>query len=359
MSIVSSLEQALKSAVEKLKRHRSMSGFPHIAEAHDVLWQTTTDGVWTGGFWVGLLWMAFYETSDRAFYDCAHERLKTLAQSVRRVPNHDLGMMFCPSAVTAWQLTGNVQFHTLATTAAETLASQFNQKARMIPGWGFFGEQDWRNKALVDTLMNLPLILWDNRADMVDIAIAHTRQSCAHHIRSDGSTTHLVEFDPESGDIASQGTYQGLNADSCWSRGQAWAMAGLSAIAAHIPDKRLMSCATHVSEYFWDRSQGNVPSWDFMDPKGPRDAAAASIASYAFFRLADLTREAQWYQRGRALLESLALHYLADDEHPYILARQTADLPHGLGIEGGTVYGDYFFMRALQLALGHAFPECF
>lgn len=356
-------EKTLHKAVDKMRKYRPDEGLPHIADGGEHGWQVTPDGVWTGGFWVGLLWISWAETHEDDFVRWASQGVNLLAASVGQTPNHDLGMMFCPSAVSGWQLQKEDSWRLVALQAARSLASQFNEAARMIPGWGFFGGDDWKDKALVDTLMNVPLLLWAAESSDDDrlraVALAHARRSITAHIRADGSTAHVVQFDPITGAIRGEQTYQGASGNSCWSRGQAWAMAGLTAMAAHVSDPALGEAARTVSHYFDVQSQGNIPPWDFSQRSGPPDASAAAIASYAFLRLAQVTQENEWRDRGLRLLEVLVNQAVADQGQPFILAHQTADYPHGLGIDGGTVYGDYFFVRALQLALNRPFPECF
>jgi hypothetical protein len=43
---------------------------------------------------------------------------------------------------------------------------------------------------------------------------------------------------------------------------------------------------------------------------------------------------------------------MAAPTEPAILLHATADLPHGLGVDASTIYGDYFFVRALQTLRG-------
>jgi len=77
----------------------------------------------------------------------------------------------------------------------------------------------------MDTMMNLDLLFWASKETgnphYAEIATAHARTTLAHHLRTDGSTSHVCDFNPETGAFIKQDTHQGLNATSCWSRGQA------------------------------------------------------------------------------------------------------------------------------------------
>jgi hypothetical protein len=54
------------------------------------------------------------------------------------------------------------------------------------------------------------------------IASSHALKSSRSHIRADGSTCHVVNFDPVSGEVKERFANQGYKNESCWSRGQAW-----------------------------------------------------------------------------------------------------------------------------------------
>lgn len=47
-----------------------------------------------------------------------------------------------------------------------------------------------------------------------------------YQVRPDHTTSHVIDFNPESGEFFKQDTHQGLSPNSCWSRGQAWAVYG-------------------------------------------------------------------------------------------------------------------------------------
>ena len=103
------LDQALEQAVARVDTiARDVVDFPHITREH--AWETTADGVWTGGFWAGLLWLVYERTGrelTRAQAIHFTDRLLPAANSTR---NHDLGFMFFPSAVKGWRLTSDVLY---------------------------------------------------------------------------------------------------------------------------------------------------------------------------------------------------------------------------------------------------------
>ena len=86
----------------------------------------------------------------------------------------------------------------------------------------------------------------------------------------------------------------------------------------------------------------------------PPDEAVQAIAAYGLLRLAQLDAAATYAQAAHRTLRTLSEAFLAPPHQPAILLHVTADLPHGLGIDASTIYGDYFFVRALQVLRGTA-----
>ena len=346
-------EIALQRALDKVAQYRTLDGYPHITKQGR--WMTTADGAWTGGFWIGLLWIAYEEHGDLRFREAAEALLQNFMQRTRERHNHDLGFMFCPSTVAGWSITGEERYREASLQAAEGLAAQFQKAGRYIPGWGFFGEQEWQGDTLIDTLMNLPLLLWASEQTgnhyYREVALAHADTALHYHLRPDGSVYHVYHFDPETGQPRRGDTYQGLHADSCWARGQAWAIAGWSILAQQTGEQRYAQAAHRTARYYLDALPTSlVPFWDFsVNGAGePRDSSAAAIAAYGLLRLARPGDAEGYKDAARDILRVLCEDYLAAPEWSGILLHATADLPHGLGIDESTVYGDYFFVRALQ-----------
>ena len=349
-------EIAWQRALDKVAQNRTLTGYPHITKQGH--WVTTTDGAWTGGFWIGLLWILYETHGDMDVRKKAEALLLHFMQRAQEQHNHDLGFMFCPSAVKGWTITGENRYREAALQAAESLAGQFHAEGHFIPGWGFFGGQEWQGSTLIDTLMNLPLLLWAStqtgNQHYREVALAHADTAYHYHLRPDGSVYHVYHFDPTTGQPLGGDTYQGLRADSCWSRGQAWAIAGWSILAQQTGEQRYVQAAHRTARYFLAALPTSyVPFWDFhvTDATEPRDSSAAAIAAYGLLRLAALSNDTVYMDAARRILHSLYETCLAPPTWSAILLHATADLPHGLGINESTIYGDYFFVRALQQLL--------
>ncbi|CAN7789043.1 glycoside hydrolase family 88 protein [Caballeronia sp. LjRoot34] len=347
------IDQAIHFALSKIELQLSRQpDFPHITEGGK--WVYTKDGVWTGGFWAGSLWLAYSETKDEKFRVAAESFTERLLERAGDDRNHDLGFMFYPSAVYGWRIAGHEEYVRAAVKAAQSLAGQFNPAGNFIPGWGFFGGHDWSGSVLVDTLMNLPLLVWasENGGDphLLEVAVAHATTAIRHHLRDDGSVYHVFKFDATSGAPIEGDTYQGLSAESAWSRGQGWAVAGLAMLAGMTGRTDFLEAAKRAASFVESKLASDpIPPWDYdaVGPDVPRDSSAGAITAFGLVRLATVTGEKRYLQLARSLLEALSTRCLSSEDQESVLAHATADLPHGLGIDESTAYGDYYFLKAL------------
>lgn len=347
------LDRCIARAVARTRRlATTVADFPHIVE-HGA-WQFTHDGVWTGGFWAGCLWLAAVNGGAGDARSAAIAATERLLPHMHDTRNHDLGFMFYPSAVAAWRVTDQTRYLDAAKTAARALAAQFDPVLGYIPGWGFFGGEKWRGTMLVDTLMNLPLLVLAARhgggAALLDVVHAQAAKTLRHHLRADGSVYHVYRFDPVTHVALGGGTYQGLAADSAWSRGQAWALTGFALLASMLGNVEYRAASMRIAIYFLQHLPADgVPPWDFNAPSAaaPKDASAGAIAAYGLVRLYELTGESRWLDA--ALRLTLALRAACENrtDAAGLLLHATADLPHGLGVDGATIYGDYYWFKTL------------
>lgn len=345
------LDSAIEHCITKTTANsRKFKDFPHITENGKYLF--TKDGVWTGGFWTGLLWLCYRQRRDPELLASAEHFTERLLPRAHDTRNHDLGFMFYPAAITGWRMTGNERYHRAALTAADSLAKQFNTEGGFIPGWGFFGGEEWAGAVLIDTLMNLPLLVWaganGGSEALLQVVETHAAKALAHHLRADGSVFHVYHFSPQGQPVRGD-TYQGLAPDSAWSRGQGWAIAGLAMLADELKDENYRAAAERVARFVIDSLPADrIPLWDYRDsnPAAPKDASAGSISAYGLLRLYGITGNADYRSRAQEMLKALYENCTAG-ENEGLLCHATADLPHGLGIDQATIYGDYYFLKAL------------
>lgn len=350
-------------------------GFPHFSE--DGRWQMRAadevscwqgdvyeHGNWTFGFWYGVMWLSGALTGTDTGVKAAVARLDELRLRSRDDTTHDLGFMFWPSLVFGNRLGYLSDAQTEpAIDAARTLAARFNDRGGYIQAFGAVGHPLGAGTSTIDTMMNLPLLYWagtklgDER--LLTVAHRHASTSKDVFIRPDGSTYHLNHFDPDSGALLHQGTFQGASEDSCWSRGQAWAVCGFALSYAATRDPEMLAAATKTADYFWSHlpSDALLP-WDFtsQDPDAPRDASAGAIAALGALVLAAVHPDAEArrhnQQRAATTLEALAEHVSSSEDVEGILQRSSYSVPHGLGMNGATAWGEFYFTLAFALLSG-------
>jgi unsaturated chondroitin disaccharide hydrolase len=330
----------------------SVTDFPHVTEQGK--WSCTPDGVWTGGFWAGLLWLAAERMPTERRSKLARSFTDRLLPRASDTHNHDLGFMFFPSAIKGWQLTGEERYRQAAMNAARALAGQFNARGGFIPGWGFFGGEDWSGSVLIDTLMNLPLLVWavqqGGPADLMEVVRRHADTALGNHLRADGSVSHVFKFDPANGKPLGAATYQGLSADSAWARGQAWALTGLAILANMTGEQKYRAASERIAARFVSSlPEGLVPPWDFSAAGAdqPRDSSAGAIASFGMLKLYQLTGAPHYHETASRLLHTLAVTCANRSGEGGLLLHATADLPHGLGVDESTMYGDFYYLKSL------------
>src|SRR3972149_4432005 len=166
-------------------------------------------------------------------------------------------------------------------------------------------------------MMNLGLLFWASQETLDGTfaahAAAHARTALAHQVRSDWSTSHTIDFDPDTGDFLKQDTHQGLSATSCWSRGQSWAVYGFAECYRETGDQIFLNAARSLAHYALCRlPSDHVPYWDYDSPCIPddvRDSSAAAILTSGLLQLAsiepDTSKAEHWRNEAIAILESL------------------------------------------------------
>ncbi len=333
-----------------------LTSFPERAK--NGLWTLVDDGGWVGGHWVGLLWLAALHTGDPRLATAARAWALRLLPRQHDTTTHDLGFLFELSFVLGARLTGDESLKVPALQAARTLARRFNSHGNFFQAWGpLDGSTNQRGRAIVDTMMNLDLLFWAGKelrdSSLADMAIKHAHMVLQRHVRPDWSTSHVTDFDPDTGAFLKQDTAQGMRATSCWSRGQAWAVYGFAECYRETGEPTFLDAARHLANYCLRHlPDDHVPYWDYDSPLIPndvRDSSAAAILASGLLMLShlDSVETTRWYREALTILDSLWHNYSArGTEEPCILLHATTSKPAGY-MDHGLIYGDYYFVEAL------------
>lgn len=353
------VKEALEYSFGMVRRNlQELVEFPELAQ--EGRWVPVIGGGWVGGHWTGLIWLAYAHTQDPTLLAEAIAWTKRLAPRQYDLGTHDLGFLFQLSYILGNKLTGEAALIPPAVQAARGLIQRFNEKGQFIQAWGSLTTGPaLRGRAIVDTMMNLYLLYWASQQtgepDFARVATAHANTVLKYQVRPDGSTSHTIDFNPATGEFLRQDTHQGLSADSCWTRGQAWAVHGFSEVYRWTKDETYRTAACTLAEYMLRRNPpDHVPYWDYDSPLIPddvRDSSAGAILASALLNLAtiepDLAKAQRWQGEAVTILESLWTHYSSRDTNdPCILLHGTRSKPHGY-VDSGLIYGDYYFVEAL------------
>ncbi|MCI0475727.1 MAG: glycoside hydrolase family 88 protein, partial [Anaerolineales bacterium] len=271
------ISDALAYAIERTRENVArVTDFPESAKNGAWEYARNKPGGWVGGHWTGLLWLAFAQTGDPFLERAARDWTAKLAPRQNDTSTHDLGFLFELSHVLGAQITGDASLKLPAVNAARALIQRYNEKGRFIRAWGALDTDTNRGRAIIDTLMNLDLSYWASREtgdqSFAQIATAHARAALKNQVRGDWSTSHTMDFDPDTGLFLKQDTHQGFSASSCWARGQAWAVYGFAETYRNTGDAVFLDAARNCAEYALRRAPADhVPFWDYDSPLIPDD----------------------------------------------------------------------------------------
>ena len=314
---------------------------------------------WTGGFWPGLMWQLWVLTGDSFFRQEARRAEKLLTEEFRsfRLLNHDVGFMYLLSCGADAKLTGDAQAETDTLHAASLLMGRFNP-AGFIRAWN---EPDRTGYAIIDCMMNLNLLYRASR-DTGDprfrqTARIHADTTLREFLREDGSVSHIIEFDPESGKRIREHAGQGYALGSQWSRGQAWGLYGFAMAFRHLGDRKYLDASEKIARNFVSHiREDGLTDCDFCQPAGEEriDNIAGAIAACGLQELAALTGDESWTAQAERLIRGL-LDRCSDwgEERRGVLTHCTASYhDDGAGRHTNIVYGDYFLTEALMKRCG-------
>ena len=363
-----SLKHAIRRVREERKngdnmcRHRlnprtiDTNGSVSLVHPHD----------WTSGFFPGELWMMYEFTNDPYWRQEAASFTWDIEETKIHGGTHDLGFMVGDSFGKAWELTGEQSYLDVVLQAASTLSTRFNPTVGAIRSWDH-NAKVWKFPVIIDNMMNLEMLF--KMADISgdrryrDIAVSHADVTLKNHFRPDHSSFHVVDYDPETGDVRMKVTAQGYSDDSFWRRGQGWGLYGFTMCYRHTGDRRYLDKAEAIADWFMNlpgMPSDLVPYWDMKapgtesadNPGVARDASAASVIASGLYELAEYVEpeKGQRYSRfADTIIQNLTNGYILRPEEAdgFILGHSTGHHPAGSEIDVPLVYADYYYLEAL------------
>jgi len=365
----SQLESKLVDNCRKFKEE-----VPYYSKDYKYSNNLTKEGAWTGGFWAGLFWLLYKKSKDKELKRCAKLYDKVFAERQYDTTTHDLGFLFMPSKVTEYRITGNQEARNQSLQAARSLLTRYNQSGGFVQAWGDMDDSDGSGKVIIDTVMNLPLLFWAHKetgnSEFIRIAKSHLRSTQKNLVREDGSTYHMFLFDPSTGEPLKGTTLQGYSEDSCWTRGQAWAIYGFTLAHCIAGEHSYLDTAKKAADYFIDHQPSDrIVPWDFQVTENDvesysRDSSASAIASSGLYELAKVVNGAkatQYRQEARKILKELANQcFVRNDnrEKEGLLTKGCYFKPRNKGVNEHMVWGDYFFLESTMKYINPSWAPC-
>lgn len=325
-------------------------------------------GNWTSSFITGMALLAWRETEDEHFIRQVERLEPWYAAKVGEhaaETMHDLGFLYSLYSVALHKLTGEARHRELGLKAAQVLAGRFIPQGNYIRAWGRMDETetDYAGLAIIDCMMNLPLLYWaaeeTGDARFKEMAIRHSDMTLRWFVRPDASVYHSYRFDPVLGSPTGGDNYCGRGIESHWARGTAWAIYGFAMGYRYTGSSDYLCTALRVARKFISLLDDEcVPVWDFRLDEGVsgiRDSSAAAVAVCAFQELEAVGAADELILAAkRAMLERLC----SDDYLDHDVAVEGV-LKHGQVGDGVgkakvayTSWGDYYLMEALAREMG-------
>jgi hypothetical protein len=333
----------------------SASKFPR-STLSDGSWKYKDSGSWTSGFFPGCLWYMYQLTSEEKWKTWAEQWTNAIEGEKNDTGSHDVGFMIFCSFGNGYRLTSKSSYIDVIITGAQSLSMRYNANVGCT--------RSWNNRTfpvIIDNMMNLEILLWASKnggkSEFYDMAVSHSLKTIENHVREDGSTYQIVDFNPTTGQVIKRETHQGYTDESTWSRGQAWGLYGFTMVYRETGNTQFLDAAKKLANYYIDNlPEDHVPYWDFDAPNIPneeKDVSSAAIAVSGLLELSTLVTDSdekeKYYNAACEILESLcSLNYLAQGTN------SSGILLHGVGnrnknseVDVSLIYADYYFIEAL------------
>lgn len=311
---------------------------------------------WCEGFLGGQLWMIAQRTGRADVRRLAEHYSRLIEDRKFDRDVHDLGFLFWSTWRRWHEATGDPAHDAVVVQAGQTMALRFNRKGRFLRS---FLAPD---SLFVDIMMNVGVIFHAARRtgddDLAAIAIEHCLTSRRTLVRGDGSTAHEAIFDLDTGAFLRQTTQQGFSDDGSWARGLGWALHGFGTAYRYTGDRRFLETARACADFYIEQTGDQLicpNDWAEPDPSLRYESSAAAITAGGMWQLAGLVQDGT----AATAYGNYALRILARLCEPDFLASEDPDwegvLKHGsyhpdkgLGVDESVMWGDYWFLEALE-----------
>ena len=321
---------------------------------------------WCEGFLGGMIWIFYSRTGDPWWRENAEHYSRLIEERKTDRTVHDLGFLFWSTWKRWYDLTGDKAVNEVVITAGQTMGLRFMEKGQYLRS--FVAPES----LFIDIMMNVGIIIYAAQQtgddELLNKAHRHCLTTRKYIVRGDGSTAHEGIFDLETGEFLRQSTHQGWRGDSSWARGLAWSLYGFGTVYDLTGEDYYLKTARLCADYYLDHTSfdedapagAGVPPNDYDDPRRPvlYESSAAAIAASGLLNLGRIVQDPVYAYRYRAaaltILDTLTgPKYLAHETPGWegILKQGIYHQPKGIGVGESVMWGEYFFVEAIDKAL--------
>lgn len=318
---------------------------------------------WTSGFFPGSMWYMYQLTGDQKWQTLGQKYTEALDSVQYLTWHHDVGFMVGCSYLNGMRTAG-LDYTPVIIQTARSLATRFRPEAGIIQSWdsdkGWQAQRGWKCPVIIDNMMNLELLFEATKlsgdSTYYNIAASHADKTLENHFRANNSCYHVVDYDPETGEVRSQQTAQGYAHESSWARGQAWAFYGYTMCYRYTHNPLYLDQALKIYNFIFTNKNlpaDLIPYWDFDAlniPNEPRDVSAATVTASALYELYTYLSDVKYKETADKIVENLSSSsYRAPvgTNGNFILMHSVGSIPHNAEIDAPLNYADYYFLEAL------------
>ena len=358
------IDASLSLAVEQyaiLDHVLADSLFPRAVKDDKLV--TNKSGWWTSGFFPGSLWYLYEYSKDPVMKELAIRKCRAVEREKLNISDHDIGFkIYCPFG-NALRITGDSSAIPIIITAAQSLSKRFDPRVGLIRSWGSIKDSN-DYVVIIDNMMNLELLFAATRLTgdsmYYKVAVSQADNTIINHFRPDGSSYHVLDYDPATGAVKKKRTAQGFSDRSAWARGQSWGLYGYTVCYRETKDKRYLEHAKKIASFILQHPNlpaNKIPYWDFdapSIPNAPRDASAAAIMASALIELSGYVNKKEsktFLQTAAAIINNLsdtAYRTKMNEKHNFLLKHSVGHLPVDSEVDTPLSYADYYYIEAMM-----------
>ena len=317
---------------------------------------------WRSGFFPGSVWLLYELTGDQKYVPLARKYSEAIRDVQNLTTTHDVGFMSMCSFGNGLRLAGIEEYKPILVQTAKSLLTRFHESTGTLQSWEPSEKLDRKCPVIIDNMMNLELLFkvteMTGDSTYYKVAVRHADRTLKEHFRPDGSAWHVVDYDPETGEVRKKETHQGAANESIWSRGQAWAIYGYTMAYRCTGDRRYIDQALKTFNRMKNHpnlAEDGIPYWDMEAPgipDEPRDASSAAIIASALYEICtmDVENPAQYKEFADKLMTSLAspaYRAAPGTNGNFLLMHSVGSKPHNAEVNTALNYADYYFLEAL------------